>query len=126
MSKGRIIFVGVHNKPGMEPLDSRTKSGKIIDEVIAGLEGMKCLKTNLSDVYEIPQLPIERQSHASKWRKKYSPTSDDVIILLGRTVQFRFPSASSYKTVFAAHPASRHHKREEYIQNLIKQINEQR
>lgn len=42
--KGRIIFVGIHNKPGMEPLDSRTKSGKIIDEVIAGLEGRECVK----------------------------------------------------------------------------------
>jgi hypothetical protein len=49
MSKGRIIFVGIHNKPGMKPLDSRTKSGKIIDEVIRGLEGRECVKTNLFD-----------------------------------------------------------------------------
>jgi hypothetical protein len=29
--KGRIIFVGVHNKLGLEPLDSRTKGGALID-----------------------------------------------------------------------------------------------
>jgi hypothetical protein len=44
----RVIFVGMHNKPGMEPLDSRTKSGKLIDRIINELP-IDCIKTNLYD-----------------------------------------------------------------------------
>jgi hypothetical protein len=33
----RIIFVGLHNKEHMKPLDSKTKSGKLIDRIIKRL-----------------------------------------------------------------------------------------
>lgn len=33
-AKVKICFVGIHNKPGKEPLDSTTKTGKVIDRII--------------------------------------------------------------------------------------------
>jgi hypothetical protein len=115
--KGRIIFVGIHNKPGMEPLDSRTKSGKIIDEVIAGLDGPECVKTNLFDANELPEGESLKYL-AWDWVNRIKPVHCDVIILLGQGVQAHFVFYSE-NIVKAAHPASRHHKREEYIANLI-------
>ena len=37
----QCYFVGMHNKPGMKPLDSKTMSGKMIDAVIKELP-FKC------------------------------------------------------------------------------------
>lgn len=122
MSKGRIIFVGVHNKPGMEPLDSRTKSGKIIDEVIAGLPGRECLKTNLYNTIEIPQTKMERLFHATEWRVKINPTYEDITVTLGLHVHFNFALTYPYQIIFANHPASRHIKKDEYIKELIVKI----
>ena len=50
-----VIFVGVHNKKGMKPLDSSTLSGKRVDMIIAkigniiGYNQMNFEKTNLFD-----------------------------------------------------------------------------
>jgi hypothetical protein len=50
----KVIFVGVHNKPHLKPLDSSTRSGKTIDGIIEQLPGIKCVKTNLFDVDYMP------------------------------------------------------------------------
>lgn len=124
-NKGRIIFVGVHNKPGMEPLDSRTKSGKIIDEVIAGLPGRECVKSNLFNAEAVPKHRYDRIVGASFWNTRIEPTPNDIIILLGDTVQAWFNTGQRLKVVCVPHPASRHIKRKEYIQDLINKINSQ-
>ena len=41
----KIIFVGITNKEGKNPFDSSTKSGAILDAIIAQLDA-KCEKTN--------------------------------------------------------------------------------
>ena len=47
------MFVGIHNKPGYEALDSRTKSGKVIDKIIARVSA-ECEKKNLYPVDYMP------------------------------------------------------------------------
>lgn len=42
----KIIFVGLSNKINLEPLASSTKSGALIDEIIAQIN-CDCIKTNL-------------------------------------------------------------------------------
>jgi len=42
-------FVGLSFKEGMEALDSRTQSGALIDEIVCGLAGIECWRTNLVD-----------------------------------------------------------------------------
>ena len=49
-----VLFVGMHNKVGMKPLDSKTMSGKMIDAVIKELP-FKCIKTNLCEVEYFPK-----------------------------------------------------------------------
>lgn len=49
----RVVFVGIHNKPGFTPLDSRTRSGKIIDRVTDNVLAF-CEKTNLFPINYLP------------------------------------------------------------------------
>ena len=93
----------MHNKENMKPLDSRTKSGKIIDSIIARLD-CDCIKSNLSDTDYLPtdyELHFERK----RWADKYNPDDDTIIVLLGRWVHENF--CMKYKNIIScAHPAS--------------------
>lgn len=127
----RIIFVGIHNKPGMEPLDSRTKSGKIIDEVIKRLEDFEHLKCNLFDLDETPNKevyidwPTELARLQFDWLERVKLNQHDIVVLLGDAVNKYFPHELPIKTIYVPHPASRHIKREQYIQSLIDKILQQ-
>lgn len=123
----KVIFVGMHNKPGMAPLDSRTWSGKVIDEVIAGLPGIDCLKTNLSDTDYLPDSFGYNQ--AKDWLKKAQVAPGDCIVLLGKWVQQRFwlsilPERISI--VSCAHPSSplARSKRAIYVATIVRKIQE--
>jgi hypothetical protein len=118
--KPRIIFVGIHNKPGMEPLDSRTKSGKIIDEVIKGLEGWECVKSNLFNTDGIPEGWL-KQFWTNDWMERIKPVPGDYFFLLGKIVHDNFPLCGR-RCIEVEHPASRHIKREQYIKSLIEKI----
>jgi hypothetical protein len=86
MNKPRVFFVGIHNKPGLPPLCSTTKSGKVIDKVIAALPGVECIKTNLFNTnFETPLVDPPRI-----WAKRVGATEHDVIILLGGVVTAYF------------------------------------
>jgi hypothetical protein len=119
----KVIFVGMHNKPGMKPLDSKTLSGKIIDTIISRLD-IPCIKTNLcnTDYFITDDLDAERE--AAEWYNRIEPDESDIVILLGRWVhdnfQYRLP-----KVFQVAHPAYRHNvqKREEYINKVAQLIN---
>lgn len=50
-----IYFVGIHHKKGMTAFDSRTVSGKIIDEIISGLN-VECKKLNLFPTEYLPNI----------------------------------------------------------------------
>lgn len=88
----------------MEPLDSRTMSGKLIDAVIKELP-YKCVKTNLCDADNFTQAERDINAGNVSWNTKYIPENDDIVVLLGRWVQenFFFPGV---KTVKLPHPAS--------------------
>ena len=86
----KIFFVGIHNKPGMKPLDSKTQTGKCIDAIIEMLSYGNCIKTNL---FEGEYMPIDVDVVAActgDWVQKYEPTKDDIAVLLGRWVKDNF------------------------------------
>jgi hypothetical protein len=126
----RIIFVGVHNKPGMKPLDSKTRSGNIIDKIIESLpEGIEVLKTNLFIADEVPRKELFI-SFNEEWYWTYLPNFDDIIILLGAIVHKEFIYTLGLKIIKLAHPASMlHHKTKEqtdvYVKDAIQKITEQ-
>ena len=129
MSK-TVYFVGMHNKPGKLPLDSNTKTGKIIDEIISGIKS-NCVKTNLCEV-EYHQIELVNQAEidvkAKEWHYKYKPKDEDVIVLLGNWVKENFEWNFGKKlknTVELFHPASfkvRGNK-SQYVSDAIKLIN---
>ena len=118
----RILFVGIHNKPNTSPLDSKTKSGKLIDKMIINLKEDICTKTNLFDCENIPEKDIEE--YKTKWIEKYKPSDKDIIVLLGNNVKKLFPDNVSSKIIKIKHPSSIWSKesQKEYVKDFLEEI----
>ena len=82
----RVIFVGIHNKPGVTPLASSTKTGKIIDQIIQRLNGFSCVKSNLFAFDYLPENDHEDWKFIVDWSKRVSYTDSDIIVCLGKRV----------------------------------------
>lgn len=100
----RVIFVGMHNKEGMKPLDSRTKTGKIIDSIILELS-VECVKSNLCDCEEFVTDSYELFLHNKSWIERIEPTKEDIVITLGQWVYDNL-HRGEFKIIRAKHPAS--------------------
>jgi hypothetical protein len=93
----------------MTPLDSGTKTGKIVDRIIKILPAdLEIVKSNIINNDSLVS-PSEIQKYTDEWWWTHLPVSDDIIILMGAMTQ------SIYKTnlkntgsiIRVAHPASR-------------------
>jgi hypothetical protein len=117
----RIIFVGIHNKPNTKPLDSSTRSGKLIDKIIINLKEHDCLKTNLFDLEFIPRENIK--DNQQLWINTHNPSKNDTIILLGSNVHKLFPQVQS-KVIKAKHPSAIWSKKaqEDYVTTILTKI----
>lgn len=117
-----VLFVGMHNKVGMKPLDSKTMSGKMIDAVIKEL-GFACVKTNLCEVEYFPKDKKEIWAGNLTWNSKYEPTDLSIIVLLGQWVQKNFLLTTA-KIIKLPHPAScmGNVNKEKYVQTAIDRI----
>jgi hypothetical protein len=128
----RIFFVGVHNKPDMQPLDSRTKSGKMIDRVIAalqtevGLFEADFIKTNLFDLPSFPSWLPERGISVMNWSKRVGRTEHDIVIILGACVHDAFRHCKYPNLIKIGHPSAvwSKIKQEEYIINACIKVSE--
>jgi len=98
----KILFTGLHLRPGFEALDSRTRTGKIIDRVIARLpDGLKCEKRNLYPDFKVPDTAKERQRARDLFFIHHG--GDNAIwVLLGKQVQ----QSLRRNGVCLAHPGS--------------------
>jgi hypothetical protein len=117
------FFVGMHNKPQMKPLDSKTMSGKMIDAIINELP-VFCTKTNLCEVDYMPLDRNEILNQNKLWLEKYQPSQDSIIILLGNWVHKNFMFKNA-KIIMLPHPASRigNVNKKAYVQNALDKIN---
>lgn len=116
----RIIFVGMYHKPGKEALDSSTMTGKVIDKIIHHFPNHDCQKVNLCETdYQPPKWMMN--DLATKWKLKYQPSLDDVVILLGGWVRTHL-KISGTRIVLLKHPAGVFGKKDEYIQDAVAQI----
>lgn len=123
----RVIFVGLHNKPGMKPLDSKTKSGKLIDRIIEKCRhhGMNILKTNLFDVDALPRKE-DMQGLSFDWIERTELFKGDVVVLLGAMTHDNFPNLPmDCKPIKVAHPASKrsHVDMDDYVEKTFELIN---
>ncbi len=116
----RIIFVGVHFKEGFNALDSRTKSGKLIDRIIEKLD-VKCLKTNIFSGCELPEKQL-RKNHLINWKIINELNEKDVIIGLGTTVHEVF---KDIKIIKLKHPSCiwSNISKDNYVNSAIIEIN---
>lgn len=122
MDERKVYFVGMHNKPGMTPLDSKTMSGKMIDAIIKELP-LECIKTNLFEGGYLPKDFLIINKAGIDWHEKYNPKECDTVVLLGRWVQENFWH-DGFKIIKLPHPAScmGNVNKELYIKNAIEKI----
>ncbi len=117
----RVIFVGVHNKEGMTCLDSKSKSGSLIDKIIVQLKEFECVKTNIYDYYSLP-INIDYEFEVTKWnnRIKYDP-QNDIIVGLGGLVRVALSRGGITNFIKIKHPASiwSKHSKSQYIDDTI-------
>ena len=118
----KVIFVGMHNKPGMKPLDSKTVSGEMIDSIINQLS-VFCIKTNLCEVDYLPKDKREIWAGNLMWSEKYQPTIDSIIVLLGGWVHKHFLLTNA-KIIKLPHPAYQfgNVNKEKYVKNAVDKI----
>lgn len=122
----KIFFVGVHNKPGIPPLCSTTKTGKIIDTISKAFPGHEIIKTNLFDADTIPKERMKRRHARGTWICKHTPHFDnDSIVLLGCVVNSYFITGGLEKVIRVQHPAAFRSavQLEKYIKDVIESIN---
>jgi hypothetical protein len=98
----KCFFVGMHNKPGMVPLDSKTRTGRVIDQIIEQLP-FTCVKTNLCEVPYMPETETI-DTYAEAWHQKYAPGENDIVVTLGSWVKTRFKKRN-HRLIFLGHPA---------------------
>jgi hypothetical protein len=118
----RVIIVGVHNKVGLSPLCSTTKSGKLIDRIESKLS-KPIEKTNL---FNIDHMPIkgDKQRLIDEWFWTHLPTDEDIIVLLGGIVHKEFKHKMK-NVIKIKHPASQwsHKAMNEYVLCAVGKIN---
>lgn len=88
----------------MAPLDSMTKSGKLIDRIIKEIpKGVEVVKTNLFDVDHIP---VDTTNDAAfKWAERVRYESGDIVITLGEMTHGYFRK-TPIKFIPIGHPSS--------------------
>lgn len=114
----RVIFVGLHNKPHMRPLDINTKTGKLLQRIVNGLQGCEIVKTNLFDTDYLPHTN-DCYALSLEWLDRVDYGTKDIIVLLGAFVHKNFPDIPC-KILKVAHPGSKrsHEEMNEYVERV--------
>lgn len=113
----------------MKALDSKTRSGKMIDRVMAELKTVdrQVMKTNLFDVDYFPLIE-QRDSLIVDWYSRVEPTRNDILVLLGDSVHWNFPDTIiARKIIKVPHPSSprSHEKMNAYVVRVSTLINKE-
>ena len=121
--KTRVIFVGIHNKGELVPLDRSTKSGKLISRIINELPfSFACERTNL---YNVGYFPTKDELYdlEQEWYWTNLPCHDDIIVLLGNYIHRSFPFDDGI-ILRVAHPASKrsHKDMDKYVKDVTEMI----
>lgn len=118
IERRRIIFVGIHNKPKRKALDSRTRSGIVIDKIASHIGRYQIVKTNLFSVDYYPKTKEEKDKLKKNWIETNNPIIFDIVVVLGKDCKKEFDFNLQCRVVYLEHPASRRIKNfEDYIFN---------
>jgi hypothetical protein len=141
--KTYVIFVGENNKPDCEPFDQKTRSGKVIRQIIQHFENLPLIgfiRTNLIDADEFPKGRIDKLGISIKLFDRvidgikkedanfFENKFELLFVLCGKKVQKHFHVVSEYiKVINVAHPsyAIRQAYTPVYIADTIQAIRDQ-
>ena len=124
-----IVFVGIHNKPDIPALDSSTKTGKIIDQIIKVIDDGKrtIKKANYFDLTHIPSDGANVSKYYCDFRSRlqYNPKKTLLIGLGADVKKFLSPALGVESFLWVQHPASlwSREKQKAYIAQLTYKIN---
>jgi hypothetical protein len=119
----KIVFIGIHNKEGLKPLDSSTASGKRIDAIIANLKGTECLKANLFDVSYMP-LGVDAKAKAKDFVNRIGIQKEDVAVCLGKTVCDYLAKNLKCTVLKVPHPSPMTMiRKDDYIRDVANRLN---
>lgn len=115
----KIVFVGICNKEGYMPLDSRSRSGAVIERVIKGIS-IPCEKTNLFHGYFVPQVDFRKAAI-----KRFKIEENAFYIGLGKIVEESLQHIGPNKFKAFRHPGwvLRNGMVEPYVKHMIVEIN---
>lgn len=119
----RIIFVGIHNKQELKPLDISTKTGKIITEIIKQIpEYITSKRTNLYNINSFPKSKVFKIFLINKWYSLNRPLETDIIVSLGKHVGHKLNDINNIVKV--NHPASNYGEKQttEYVKKVSELI----
>lgn len=115
----------MNNKPGLAPLCSSTRSGKMIDRVIKVLKTANEFTFEKSNLYDLDYWPEEDQSPGVyQWAQRVEFTTDDIVVTLGSAVNDRFRKWS-HLYVSIGHPAMHggiHRDADSYVARAVAKI----
>jgi hypothetical protein len=119
----KIIFIGIHNKEGLKPLDSSTDSGKRIDAIIANLNGIECIKANLFDVSYMP-LGVDAKAKAKDFVNRVGIKKDDIAVCLGKMVCNYLARNLKCTVLKVPHPSPMTTiRKDDYIKDITNRLN---
>lgn len=126
----KVLFIGISNKPGCTPLQSGTKSGNMIDQIISRLDA-KCYKTNLVNSPPLDEKGKLRYPTQSEMDDGYKDLQEliktinpDVCVLLGEKTSKYL--ADKLVSISIKHPSYiavyKRKYQEEYVKDSVKNI----
>ncbi len=129
-----VCFVGISDKEGMEPFDSQTKSGMLVDQMIS-LMNVNAIKINYVSFPPLNEkgklrypTKEELQNSFPFFREQIDLIQPDVIVVFGNLVKKEFfhYHFCLEKTIFVYHPSYVYvYKRDQisfYVNDVVGQI----
>jgi uracil-DNA glycosylase len=122
----RILFVGLSNKAGRNPLDSKTATGKLIDKIAVAITGAEIYKTNLVDYAPLDvkgklRYPAKKEIENAfpRLADKIKEIKPDVVVSLGKLAS-NYLAGKVQNHVAISHPSFISIYRRKYIDEYIK------
>lgn len=83
----KILFIGIHYRQEFNALDSRTKTGQVVDRIISLLpKEFEYKKCNLYPTYDLPIGEVKKE-YIDLFYQHYDYDTYPVWVLLGKEVQ---------------------------------------
>ena len=131
----KVLFVGLSNKPNIEPFDSSTKSGQVVDSIIKKIN-FECYKINFVNYAPIDsggklRYPTKKEieSAVPDFVNSVANLRPDLIVSFGAIVsdELRKIDLMNIQIICEKHPSyiSVYKRKflDEYIDNIVLQIN---